>query len=230
MALIAKPLEASEIFICNTSNIDSMRHGRPQTVMFKEAQVGTEKLHNGAIVALEGTKETQANPELDHVHGIVAGAQTELIGKFIIVDPEISVEQSRRIHNSLAYAGLTPLQPETTYTAYELQKLDRIEYSLAYFDALKGEIDGAVAALGATPTKAQIEAATQKAVADFAGKIGTDTLTMFNIDGEGQLVGVAVDGALRVVSVREQRIPLMMDANHNNLPGSYFMVKLEVVK
>ena len=26
-----KQLQASEIFICNTSNIDSMRHGRPQT-------------------------------------------------------------------------------------------------------------------------------------------------------------------------------------------------------
>ena len=219
---IAKQLGVHEIFICNTSNIDSMRHGRPQTVMFETGQTGVDKLHNGAIVTLEGTQETTdiKKRNLDHVHSIkveeITGAGAA-VGKFIIVEPEINVEQYRRIDNSLAKFGLNPLEPNTTHTAYELQKLDRIEYSLAYFAQLQADV---AAATDEADRKAKIEAfvATLKAGNVFC-----------NIEADGELV-VAAGGALRVVSVREQRIPLMMDAtNKNHLPEMYYMVKLEVV-
>ena len=218
---IAKQLGVHEIFICNTSNIDSMRHGRPQTVMFKEAQAGTEKLHNGAIVALLETQQTKEFPELDHVHSIevkeITGAGAA-VGQFIIVNPEINVEQYRRIDNSLAKFGLNPLEPNTTHTAYELQKLDRVEYSLAYFAKLQDEV---AAATSEADRKARIEALVTELK---AGNV------FCNIeDGELAIVTGGATGALRVVSVREQRIPLMMDANHNKLPEAYYMVKLEVV-
>lgn len=222
MALIAKQLGAHEIFICNTSNIDSMRHGRPQTVLIEQGM----DLHNGAIVELLDTKETQANPELDHVHGIKldAAGQTSVVGKFIIVDPEINVEQYRRIDSSLAQFGTKPLEQNATHTAYELQKLDRIEYSLAYFEGVQGVITAAeeqAELAGTDPV-----AAAQQAVETFVGTITPGTKCNINDKGELKTGGEA----LRVVSVRKQRIPLMMDANRNHLPEAYYMIKLEVIK
>ena len=197
---IAKQLQANEIFICNTSNVDSMRHGRPQTVLIEQ-----ENLQNGMIVTLEGTKETTdiKTQPLDHVHGIVLEAQTALIGKFIVVDPEINVEQYRRIDSSLAQFGTKPLEHNATHTAYELAKYDRIEYSEAYLSGITAE--------------------------QAKGMIGTVAL---GIDATGKLVA---GDTLRVVSVREQRLPLMMDGvdaegQAITLPEKYHMIKVEVVK
>ena len=206
MALVAK--QPTEIFICNTSNIDSMRHGRPQTVMFTETQIGdlTEKrLPNGAIVALGGTQETQATPELDHVHSATIGcADGQGVGKFIIVSPEIRVEQYRRIDNSIANHMLIGGE---TYTAYELQLRDRIEYSLDYF--------------ADTDVREQLETAPE-------GLLGQP----FNMNDQGKLVKGGA--ALRIVSVRVQSKPLMyaehvQGAEAKLMHAPVIMVKLEVI-
>lgn len=222
MALVAK--QPTEIFICNTSNIDSMRHGRPQTVMITEQQIIalTEKrLPNGAIVALGDTLEQDGTSKpgniLDHVHaalligtaGQAAGVDTPeiaegAVGKFIVVSPEIRVEQYRRIDNSIANHMLIGNE---TYTAYELQLRDRIEYSLDYFD------DATQATL---------------AGANAQGLVGST----FKMNNQGLLEPGA---ELRIVSVREQSKPLMYaphagGAEPNLMNKPVIMVKVEVVK
>ena len=212
MALVAK--QPTEIFICNTSNIDSMRHGRPQTVMFTEDQIialAEKRLPNGAIVALAGTQETSAKSKpgnvLDHVNSATIGCTDgQAVGKFIVVSPEIRVEQYRRIDNSIANHMLVG---EETYTAYELQLRDRIEYSLDYF------ADETVREALSNPETAK-------------GLVGNK----FNMNEQGKLVK---DGAaLRIVSVREQSKPLMY-AEHVQgkeaalMHAPVIMVKLEVV-
>ena len=118
-------------FMCNTSNIKEMKYGRPQTVMFE----GVNSQANGIIVDLGDTMEgtPQNDRSLDHVHKIeVANLEaTAVIGKWIVIAPEINVEQYRRIDNQVDNFDL---EPNTTYSAYQLQKHDRIEYTDGYFD------------------------------------------------------------------------------------------------
>ena len=214
MALVAK--QPTEIFICNTSNIDSMRHGRPQTVMLKEANIPNAlqgELPNGPIVALVGTQETSDYSKpgniLDHVNSVTIGcADGKAAEKFIVVSPEIRVEQYRRIDNSIAGHMLVANE---TYTAYELQLRDRIEYSLDYF------ADEDIREALSNPVTAQ-------------GLVGTATL--FNMNEQGKL---EKDGAaLRIVSVREQSKPLMYAPHAQGkeaalMHAPVIMVKLEVI-
>lgn len=111
------------LFQCNTSNVHEMKFGRPQTVLNDEVRP------NGVIVNLGATQEGVAR-ELDHCHAISEGAMTEVAGKFIVVAPEINVQQYRTIDGQI---GKFVLEAGETYTAYLLTKLDRLEYSDAYF-------------------------------------------------------------------------------------------------
>lgn len=108
---------------CNTSNIREMKYGRPQTVMFAP---GNEQL-NGTIITLGDTQEATSR-DLDHVHEAqpIALDTTEVIGKFIVVAPEINEEQYRLINGQISKFKL---KPSVTYSAYELNKYDRIEYT-----------------------------------------------------------------------------------------------------
>ena len=120
-------LVEGKLFMMNTSNVHEMKFGRPQTVL-----VEGEARPNGIIVTLEATKEgkTLATRELDHVHGIAEGEMKAVAGKFIVVAPEINVQQYRTIDGQI---GKFVLEVGETYTAYMLSKLDRLEYSDAYF-------------------------------------------------------------------------------------------------
>lgn len=135
-------------YMCNTSNIKEMEIGRPQTVMFERAHnAPANKLFpNGTIVELGDTLEgkqiggavgTAYGRDYDHVHKVApfqgtAGPGVDAVaGKWIVVAPEIRVEQYRQIHNQISDFVL---EENVTYTAYQLQKLDRIEYSDSYFD------------------------------------------------------------------------------------------------
>lgn len=111
------------LFMCNTSNVHEMKFGRPQTVL------NDVERPNGVIVTLGATKEGQAR-ELDHCHAITEGALTEVAGKFIVVAPEINVQEYRKIDGQI---GKFVLEAGETYSAYMLSKLDRLEYSDAYF-------------------------------------------------------------------------------------------------
>ena len=201
---IAKQISAKEFLMANTSNIDSMRHGRPQTVFFKQTQLGaTGVTHNCRIVELGATLEINPDfgPKFDHVHEVTMAAPTSLIGKYIVVAPEINVEQYRRIDNCIAKFALVE---EETYTAYELVKGDRFEYSEAYLAADITDLPNPGETLG--------------------------------IDAEGKLTLVG-EKVVRVVSVRYQRLPIMLANTQSQvqgalpsvMPDAVAMIKLEVI-
>ena len=114
------------LFQCNTSNVDEMRHGRPQTVL------NDAERPNGVIVTLGATQEAEAR-ELDHCHAIEEGALSKVEGAYVVVAPEIMEDQYRTINGQI---GKFALKADETYSAYRLQKHDRLEYSEAYFDAV----------------------------------------------------------------------------------------------
>ena len=117
-----------KLFMMNTSNVHEMKFGRPQTVL------NDAERPNGVIVTLGATQEKTAR-ELDHAHAITEGALTAVAGKFIVVAPEINVQQYRTIDGQI---GKFVLEAGETYTAYQLSVLDRLEYSDAYFAAAAG--------------------------------------------------------------------------------------------
>ena len=172
------------LFMCNTSNVHEMKFGRPQTVL------NDAERPNGVIVTLGATKEGEAR-ELDHVHAITEGALTAVAGKFIVVAPEINVQQYRMIDNDIAKFAL---EAGEVYTAYELQLRDRLEFSAEYF--------ATVPSVGQT----------------------------VNIADNGKLTAAADSGCLKVISVREQRMPMVVKPNGTMMPASIKMVKVEVVK
>lgn len=184
------------LFQCNTSNVHEMKFGRPQTVL------NDAERPNGVIVTLGDTLEAQAR-ELDHCHAISEGALTEVEGAFVIVAPEINVQQYRTIDGQI---GKFVLEAGETYSAYQLQKHDRLEYSDAYFEAVPAVGD-----------KLNVKA------------------------GEGLAPRFSAGGAaLRVVSVTELWLPIMLQANNpagqgagaeaKLMPESCKMIKLEVIK
>ena len=114
-------------FMCNTSKIKSMKLENPKTIMFEG-----ENKPNGTIVTLKATQEKTKGREYDHVHAVeFLTSETDAVaGKYIIVAPEINVEQYRLIDNQIAKFVL---EADETYAAYRLQVGDRIEYTDGYF-------------------------------------------------------------------------------------------------
>lgn len=112
----------AKLFMANTSNIFEMKFGRPQTVLLEK------DMPNCTIVELGDTQEKKSR-ELDHCHAVTEKAMTSVIGNFIIVAPEINVQQYRTIDGQM---GKFILEAGETYSAYMLNKYDRIEYSDAY--------------------------------------------------------------------------------------------------
>ena len=118
-------------FMCNTSKIKSMKLENPKTIMF----TGDVK-PNGTIVTLKATMEKDKGREYDHVHEVeFLTSVNEVAGKYIIVAPEINVEQYRTIDNQIAKFVL---EADETYAAYRLQVGDRIEYTDGYFASVAG--------------------------------------------------------------------------------------------
>lgn len=112
------------LFMCNTSNIHEMKFGRPQSVIL------TDAMPNGVIVTLGAVQDDK---EGDHLRSVAQVAGASVIGKFIVVAPEINAQQYRTIDGQI---GKFVLEAGEAYSAYMLQKHDRIEYSEAYFVAL----------------------------------------------------------------------------------------------
>ena len=123
-------------FMCNTSKIKSMKLENPKTVMFE----GEDK-PNGTIVTLKATQEKTKGREYDHVHAVeFLTSETDAVeGKYIIVAPEINVEQYRLIDNQISKFVL---EADETYAAYRLQVGDRIEYTEGYFASVAGLVVG----------------------------------------------------------------------------------------
>ena len=187
------------LFMCNTSNVHEMKFGRPQTVL------NDVERPNGVIVTLGATKEGQAR-ELDHCHAITEGALTEVAGKFIVVAPEINVQEYRKIDGQI---GKFVLEAGETYTAYELRKLDRIEYSEGYF------VNASALVVG-------------------------DAVNVQAKGVNGERFVKAASGCLRVVSIVDLWMPVMLAANDGVaqvggqdaklMPATVKMIKVEVVK
>ena len=177
---------ADLLLMANTSNVKEMKNGRPESVLLKTAAAKTEgTLPNCAIVSVGDVVEG------DHVREAKALAATNAVGKFVVVAPEINVQQYRTVDNDIAKFAL---EAGEVYTAYELQLRDRLEFSEAYFATLP--------AVGQT----------------------------VNIADDGKLTKAADAGCLKVISVREQRLPMVVKDNGDMMPASIKMVKVEVVK
>ena len=188
------------LLMCNTSNVHEMKFGRPQTVL------NDAERPNGVIVTLGDTQEKKGR-ELDHVHAISEGAITDAVaGKFIVVAPEINVQQYRKIDGQI---GKFVLEAGETYTAYELRKLDRIEYSEGYFMNASALVVG-------------------------------DAVNVQAKGAEGQRFVKAASGCLRVVSIVDLWMPVMLAANDGVaqvggqdaklMPATIKMIKVEVEK
>ena len=190
------------LLMCNTSNVHEMKFGRPQTVL-----VEGEACPNGIIVTLEATKEKDGR-ELDHVHAIKEEAAEAVIGKFIVVAPEINVQQYRKIDGQI---GKFVLEAGETYSAYELRKLDRMEYSEGYF-------------MNATALK-------------VGDKVNVQAK---GANGERFVKASGAVGAMRVVSIVDLWMPVMLAANDGVaqvggqdaklMPATIKMIKVEVEK
>ena len=95
---------------------------------------------NGTIVTLKETQEKTKGREYDHVHAVeFLTSVNEVAGKYIIVAPEINVEQYRLIDNQISKFVL---EADETYAAYRLQVGDRIEYTEGYFASVAGLVVG----------------------------------------------------------------------------------------
>lgn len=201
-------------YVCNTSNIKEMKCGRPQTVMFLNAGAAAATYPNGTIVTLGDTIEnknihgvvpnTAYGRVYDHVHEVTKVTNIQqVIGKWIIVAPEINVEEYRRIDGQLAKFVL---EEETTYSAYELQKHDRIEYTEEYFH---------------NPAEAQV---------------GRYVKVHANGKFEVDLVGNANNCAFRIVSILDTHLPFTLAVNGQPNQGAALLptvgkkIKLEVVR
>lgn len=174
------------LLMANTSNVKEMKNGRPESVLLKDKTGATEgTLPNCAIVSVGEVVEG------DHVREAKALAATNAVGKFVVVAPEINVQQYRMIDNDIAKFAL---EAGEVYTAYELQVRDRLEFSEEYF--------ATVPSVGQT----------------------------VNIADNGKLTAAAEGGCLKVISVREQRMPMIVKPDGSMMPASIKMVKVEVVK
>ena len=188
------------LLMCNTSNVHEMKFGRPQTVLNEVERP------NGVIVTLGDTQEKAKGREYDHVHAISEGAMEAVVGKFIVVAPEINVQQYRKIDGQI---GKFVLEAGETYSAYELRKLDRMEYSEGYFE-------------GAS-----------------ALKVG-DKVNVKAPAVNGERFVKATGGCLRVVSIVDLWMPVMLAANDGVaqiggqdaklMPATIKMIKVEVEK
>ena len=176
------------LLMANTSNVKEMKNGRPESVLLKAKDSATV-LPNCAIVSVGDIVTEQG----DHVREAKALAATNAVGKFVVVAPEINVQQYRTVDNDIAKFAL---EVGEVYTAYELQVRDRLEFSQDYF--------ATVPSVGQT----------------------------VNIADNGKLTAAAESngGCLKVISVREQRMPMVVLPNGKMLTQSIKMVKVEVVK
>ena len=174
------------LLMANTSNVKEMKNGRPESVLLKDkAGAVAGALPNCAIVSVGDVVEG------DHIREAKALAATNAVGKFVVVAPEINVQQYRMIDNDIAKFAL---EAGEVYTAYELQLRDRLEFSADYFATLP--------AVGQT----------------------------VNIADNGKLTASTDSGCLKVISVRDQRMPMVVKPNGAMMPASIKMVKVEVVK
>ena len=134
-------LKGKDLIVANTSNVKEMKNGRPMNVKLVEGTVEAN-LVNGIIVTL-GEVEPGASEEMDHVFPATALAASAVAaavqaGKaYVIVAPEIMVEQAAKVDGHI---GLFRLSKDEVYTAYQLSVHDRMEYCAEHPMAGAGKV------------------------------------------------------------------------------------------
>lgn len=122
MAKTTNQIDKTKLFVANTSFVKSMKDENPYSVK------APKELPNCAIVTL---KQPGTGID-DHVYTVAAEAATSVVGKHVIVAPEIMVEQYRKTDGHI---GKFRLEKDEVYSAYELNLHDRLELSETYFPA-----------------------------------------------------------------------------------------------
>ena len=121
---IANRIPVGELKVANTSNVKEMKNGRPMNVKL----VG-EGLENCVIVTLgaAGTGEEDHVFTVTKVLAANEGAEAVANGTaYLVVAPEIMVEEARMTDGHI---GKFRFENGGVYTAYKLNKHDRIEVS-----------------------------------------------------------------------------------------------------
>ena len=114
-----------KLFVANTSNVKEMKNGRPMNVKITE-----EGLPNCTIVTLVAAGQGVD----DHVFSSTKVALDEVkVGDFVVVAPEIMVEEARKTDGHI---GKYRLDKGGVHTGYELHLHDRLELSEAYFESV----------------------------------------------------------------------------------------------
>ena len=121
---IATRIPVGELKVANTSNVKEMKNGRPMNVKL----VG-EGLENCVIVTL-GAAGTGENDHVFTVTKVLAANEVaEAVANgtaYLVVAPEIMVEEARMTDGHI---GKFRFENGGVYTAYKLNKHDRIEVS-----------------------------------------------------------------------------------------------------
>ena len=111
-----------KLFVANTSNVKEMKNGRPMNVKITE-----EGLPNCTIVTLGVAGQGVE----DHVFpGTKVALTAAKAGDFVVVAPEIMVEEARKTDGHI---GKYRLDEGGVHTGYELHLHDRLELSAEYF-------------------------------------------------------------------------------------------------
>lgn len=121
---IATRIPVGELKVANTSNVKEMKNGRPMNVKL----VGAD-LENCVIVTL-GAAGTGENDHVFTVTKVLAANEVaeavENGTAYLVVAPEIMVEEARMTDGHI---GKFRFEDGGVYTAYKLNKHDRIEVS-----------------------------------------------------------------------------------------------------
>ena len=134
-------LKGKDLIVANTSNVKEMKNGRPMNVQLVEGTVEAN-LVNGIIVTL-GEVVPGETEEMDHVFPATAlsadavAAAVQAGKAYVIVAPEIMVEQAAKVDGHI---GLFRLSKDEVYTAYQLNVHDRMEYSANHPMAAAGKV------------------------------------------------------------------------------------------
>ena len=113
----------AELIVANTTNVKEMKNGRPMNVKVPEAG-----LPNCTIVKLgsAGTGEDDHVYEVTKVTGSIAEEDLQAGLIYVIVAPEIMVEEARKLQGHI---GNFRFEKDAVQTAYQLSKHDRLELS-----------------------------------------------------------------------------------------------------
>ena len=121
---IANRIPVGELKVANTSNVKEMKNGRPMNVKL----VG-EGLENCVIVTLGAAGKGEDDHVFTVTKVLAANEVAEAVANgtaYLVVAPEIMVEEARMTDGHI---GKFRFENGGVYTAYKLNKHDRIEVS-----------------------------------------------------------------------------------------------------